>query len=77
MFSKENLEIIVKPFEFTYFSDIWEYSQNDKIYQFLEYDKFKSKKDFKEWIMKKLNNGVFFVIVKKKLRQVYWNNFYK
>ena len=67
MFSKENLEIIVKPFEFTYFSDIWEYSQNDKIYQFLEYDKFKAKKDFKEWIMKKLNNGVFFVIVKKNL----------
>lgn len=69
MILKENLEIIIKPFELTYCRDIWEYSQNDKIYQFLEYDKFKSQKVFKKWILKKLNKGVFLVIVKKNINK--------
>lgn len=66
MISKSEENIGIRPFEFKYFDDIWNYSQNPNLYTYLEYEGFSDKNEFLSWILEKLKNGQLLMIIDQK-----------
>lgn len=66
MISRSTDELQLKPFDFEFFEDIWDYSKNIELYTFLEYNGFATRDEFLNWILEKLSRGELLVILDKK-----------
>ena len=63
MINKTTQRLQLIPCNTTHFADIYNYSSNDSLYRYLEYDKFENYNEFLEWIFSKVQRSILIAIV--------------